>query len=68
MIGFKIFRNWRINQKIKQKERLLADLEIFLADNTQAWNLRGDGSYERVQRENAAAVSAQQSFLGQLST
>jgi len=50
------------------KERLLADLELFFADNTQAWILRGDGSYERHRPTDEPPVTAQQSFLEQLST
>lgn len=48
------------------KERLLADLELFLADNTQAWILRGDGTYERLQPGDEAPVSVQQHFLERL--
>ena len=30
------------------RERIFSDLETYLADNTNAWELRPDGSYERV--------------------
>ena len=30
------------------KDRIKGDLELFLADNSQAWILHGDGSYERL--------------------
>jgi polyphosphate kinase len=56
---------------IKQKplkERLLAELELFLADNTGAWELFADGSYERVTPNGATPVSAQQYFLDNLTT
>jgi len=56
---------------IKQKplkERLWSDLELFLADNTNAWVLHGDGTYELISRGDAPAVSAQQSFLGQFAS
>jgi len=55
---------------IKQKplkERLWADLELFLADNTNAWLLQGDGTYELLVPADDPPVSAQQTFLEQLS-
>jgi len=51
---------------IKQKplkERLWSDLQLFLADNTHAWILTGDGTYERLSASGAEPVSAQQTFL-----
>jgi len=53
---------------IKQKplkERLLADLELFLADNTEAWELRGDGIYEPLVPGDNEPISAQQSLMSQ---
>jgi polyphosphate kinase len=50
------------------KERLLADLELFLRDNCQAWELRADGSYERLVPGNDERVSVQETFLRQLSS
>jgi polyphosphate kinase len=50
------------------KKRLKADLELFLADNCNAWELREDASYQKLLPGNAAAVSAQNSFLKNLST
>ena len=53
---------------IKQKplkERLWADLELFLADNTEAWILQGDGTYEPLVPGDDVAVSAQETFLAQ---
>jgi polyphosphate kinase len=45
-------------------EQIRADLELFLADNAQAWVLNGDGSYERlVPGEGEERVSAQETFL-----
>ena len=32
----------------KHKERLMADLDLYLNDNMQAWELKSDGHYERV--------------------
>ena len=49
------------------KERLKADLELFLADNCQAWCMNGDGSYEKVCPGEERPVSAQQAFLSELS-
>ena len=44
-------------------ERILRDLELYLSDNCQAWQLQPDGRYERVQRGSAAAVSVQAELL-----
>jgi polyphosphate kinase len=49
------------------KERLKADLELFLADNCQAWRMNGDGSYEKLQPGDDKPVSAQQTLLADLS-
>lgn len=48
------------------KERLKADLELFLADNSQAWKLLADGNYEKIALGDEPAVSAQAVFLEQL--
>ena len=37
--------------------------DTYLADNTQAWELRADGSYKRVQPGKAKPRSAQQILL-----
>ena len=50
------------------KQRLMKDLKRFLADNCQAWVLRGDGSYQKVQPVDEKPVSAQQTFLKTLSS
>ncbi len=55
---------------IKQKplkERLWADLELFLADNTEAWVLHSDGTYEPLVPGDDPPVNAQQHFLEKLS-
>ena len=55
---------------IKQKplkERLWSDRELFLADNTDAWILQSDGTYEPLAAAGDPPVSAQQNFLEQLS-
>ena len=45
------------------KEQLKRDLELYLADNTNAWLLHGDGSYERLTAGDREPVSAQETFL-----
>jgi polyphosphate kinase len=49
------------------KDRLKADLELFLADNCQAWRMNGDGSYEKLRPGKDEPVSAQQTLLTELS-
>jgi len=48
------------------KKRLKRELELFLADNCQAWELNGDGSYSRLRPGKNAPVSAQQTLLKEL--
>ncbi len=50
------------------KQRLKKDLELFLADNCQAWELRGDGSYKKLVPGKQKPISAQQKFLSRLAT
>src|SRR5690606_3506023 len=46
------------------KARLIADLELYLADNTQAWELKPDGGYALIRPSaDDAAVSAQGRLL-----
>lgn len=55
--------------EIRQKamtDQIMSDLELFLADNCQAWELHGDGSYERLRPGDAEPISAQAEFLKQL--
>ncbi len=48
----------------KLAQRVLKDLELLLADNTQAWLLHDDGAYSRSQRsEGEEPVSAQAALL-----
>jgi polyphosphate kinase len=42
------------------------EIENYLADNTQAWELRSDGSYVRVEHGEAMPHSAQQALLAKL--
>jgi len=48
------------------KRRLKKELELFLSDNCQAWELNGDGSYTRLQPGNELPIAAQQTLLDQL--
>lgn len=52
-----------VRQKALRK-RLMKDLQLYLDDNSNAWELQGDGHYTRVSRADADnVVSAQDSFL-----
>jgi polyphosphate kinase len=49
------------------KTRVIADLDTYLADNTQAWELRSDGTYERLHPSSGAdPLSAQSKILRHL--
>ena len=50
------------------KDKLRRHLELFLADNCQAWVLNGDGIYERLTPGKEERVSAQETFLEHLTT
>ena len=58
---------FEIRQKA-MRDKLRRHLELFLADNCQAWVLNGDGSYERLAPGKDERVSAQETFLEQLTT
>jgi polyphosphate kinase len=45
------------------RERLLSDLDLYLRDDRQAWQLGPDGRYARVSAIGAGVVSAQQQLL-----
>tara|TARA_R110002094_G_scaffold57227_4_gene68314 strand:+ start:311 stop:2635 length:2325 start_codon:yes stop_codon:yes gene_type:complete len=52
----------------KLAQRMLKDLEFYLQDNTQAWDLRTDGSYSRTQRlEGDEPVNTQYGLLSKFS-
>ena len=53
---------FEIRQK-KMKDQIRSDLELFLADNSGAWELHGDGSYERLNPGQGEPISAQRTFL-----
>ncbi|MCB1742889.1 MAG: RNA degradosome polyphosphate kinase, partial [Gammaproteobacteria bacterium] len=48
------------------KQRVVDELMIYLRDNMQAWELGADGTYTRVQHEQAPALSAQAWLLERL--
>ena len=50
------------------KKKLMKELKLFLADNCQAWELHGDGSYVRLVPGNEKPVSAQQESLRKLAS
>ena len=45
------------------RARVLADLELYLADNCEAWDLQADGSYRRCTPGDAKPVAAQLALL-----
>jgi polyphosphate kinase len=50
------------------RQRLISDLDTYLSDNTQAWQLDSDGTYHRIVAEDGAPkVSAQGRLLAQFS-
>lgn len=64
-----MFRRIEACFEIRQKhlkKQLREHLDLFLADNTQAWLLHGDGSYERLVPGGDEPVSAQETFLQKL--
>ena len=50
-------------ERKQHRERILEDLETYLADNEQAWVLKADGKYERASSIDVPTVSAQQVLL-----
>jgi len=46
------------------RDRILRDLNYYLADNTQSWTLERDGSYTHCERGDDAVRDAQASLLG----
>jgi polyphosphate kinase len=60
------FRRIEVSFPIERKQhrdRIIEDLQIYLADNTQAWALGPDGSYTRLSADDAPSVSAQETLL-----
>jgi len=50
-------------ERRKHRERILRDLDTYLADNTQAWLLNAEGTYSRARPDGRKPVSAQQALL-----
>jgi polyphosphate kinase len=66
-----LFRRNESCFEIRQKamrEKIRYHLELFLADNCQAWVLNGNGQYERLSPGDGERISAQETFLEQLTT
>lgn len=64
-----MFRRVEVCFPIENKKlhnRIWSDLNIYLNDNTQAWLLKPDGSYERLQQGDAEEISAQSVMLAQM--
>jgi polyphosphate kinase len=45
------------------RARILSDLDTYLADDTQAWELGRDGMYTKVETSKDAPVGAQSQLL-----
>jgi polyphosphate kinase len=66
-----LFRRNESCFEIRQKamrEKIRHHLDVFLADNCQAWVLDGDGRYERLSPGDGERISAQETFLEELTT
>jgi polyphosphate kinase len=50
-------------ERKQHRDRIIGDLETYVADTEQAWILKPDGSYERANALDAPPVSAQQVLL-----
>jgi polyphosphate kinase len=50
-------------ERAQHRNRIIEELEIYLADNTQAWVLGADGAYQRQVPDDATPISAQESLL-----
>ncbi len=51
----------------KIRERVIGEIDYYLQDNTQAWELQSDGSYQRCERGEGEPVSAQLTLLQAMS-
>lgn len=64
-----MFRRVEIGFPIENKklaDRIRADLDLYLRDDSQAWLLAADGSYQRPQIDNQRGIQAQTVLLEQL--
>jgi polyphosphate kinase len=50
-------------QSPQLRARILKDLELYLRDDTQAWQMRSDGGYLRLRPDGAVPVDAQAQLL-----
>ena len=50
-------------ERKQHRDRIVEDLETYLADNTQAWVLNADGAYERIVSGEAPSITAQNALL-----
>jgi len=50
-------------QRRHHRQQVLADLELYLSDNCQAWELQADGTYRRLQPGDAPPLAAQVELL-----
>jgi polyphosphate kinase len=50
-------------ERKQHRDRIVEDLETYVADNTQAWALGPDGTYSRAVAGDLPAVSAQETLL-----
>jgi polyphosphate kinase len=50
-------------QRESHRQRVFSDLELYLADNVQAWILQADGSYARATPGDGPSISAQMELL-----
>jgi polyphosphate kinase len=60
------FRRIEVGFPIERKQhrsRIVEELETYLVDNTQAWILRPNGQYERLNAPDAPIVNAQETLL-----
>jgi polyphosphate kinase len=53
-------------RQLPMKKQIRHDLELFLADNCQAWELKSDGNYVRLSPGKGKRISAQETFLAEL--
>jgi polyphosphate kinase len=67
-----MFRRVEVCFPIEYKKlhiRIMHDLELYLKDNSQAWLLKADGSYQRLQPvDGAESIQAQAVLLNELLT
>ena len=55
-------------QRRTHRQRVLADLQLYLADNCQAWVLQPDGKYVQVQPQDEPTLSAQGELLASIAS